>query len=88
MKAENIKNLVQELLNKKVDYVDYEGKHSKMNLIWDKENSKQILEQIITQHILYNRDSRIAELESKVFMYEEIIKKSNFAPMVKHIVDK
>ena len=26
---------------------------------------------------------RIAELEAKVFVYEEIIKKSNFAPMVK-----
>lgn len=29
-----------------------------------------------------NQTKKIAELEAKVFAYEEIIRKSNFAPMI------
>lgn len=61
----------------------------------DSYNSKVInkegvdrVEQVIRQFLLDNRDNenlelkgKIASLEAKVFMYEQIISKSNFAPM-------
>lgn len=47
------------------------------------------VEQVIRHFLLDNRDNenielkgKIASLEAKVFMYEQIISKSNFAPML------
>jgi hypothetical protein len=47
------------------------------------------VEQVIRQFLLDNRDNEniefkgtISSLEAKVFMYEQIISKSNFAPML------
>lgn len=43
---------------------------------------KLTVENIIRQFVLENHDEKIGVLEAKVFMYEQIISKSNFAPML------
>lgn len=40
------------------------------------------VEQIIRGFLLDNRDSKIGELEAKVFVYEQIIAKSNFSTVI------
>jgi hypothetical protein len=80
MNGQQIEKLVKELVKKEVDYRSYDGKMSKTSLI--ERGSETILEQIIRQHILDNRDERIGTLEAKIFVYEEMINKSTFAPML------
>lgn len=48
----------------------------------DNKNKQSIID-IVTTTINEHTIDRVAELEAKVFVYEEMIKKSNFAPMVK-----
>ena len=40
------------------------------------------VEQVIRQWALEQNDARLAALEAKCFAYEQIISKSNFAPMI------
>ena len=47
----------------------------------DKDNIDRV-EQVIRQFLLDNHDDKLGQLEAKVFMYEQIIAKSNFAPML------
>lgn len=77
MNSEKIQNLVAELVGKKVDYIGYDGRKSQTELI--REGNSVILEQIIRQHLLDNRDEVIGTLQAKVFAYEQIISKSNFS---------
>lgn len=80
MNSEKIEKLVKELCEKKITYKDYEGKSSSINLI--RRDNNTIVEQIIRQHILDNQDEKLGILEAKVFIYEEMISKSTFAPML------
>lgn len=87
MKAEQIERLVKELVKKQVDYKSYDGEIYKVNLI--QKGNESLLEQIIREHLLDNRDedtvilqSKIGLLEAKVKFYEEIISKSTFAPLI------
>ena len=80
MNAQQIEKLVKELCNKKVKYKSYDGSMSETTLI--ERNNETVLEQIIRQHILENRDEKLGVLEAKVFVYEEMIAKSTFAPML------
>ena len=41
-----------------------------------------VVEQIIRKFLLEDRDEKNGILEAKIFMYEEIISKSNFAPLL------
>lgn len=50
---------------------------------------RTIIESIIRNHLIETKEndfielnSKIGSLEAKVFMYEQIISKSNFAPMI------
>jgi hypothetical protein len=43
---------------------------------------KIVVEQIIREFAHANRDNEIGILRAKVFMYEEIISKSNFSPLI------
>ena len=45
-------------------------------------NNETILEQIIRQHILDNRDEKLGTMEAKITFYEEMISKSTFAPLL------
>lgn len=47
----------------------------------DKDNIDRV-EQVIRQFLLDNHDGKLGQLEAKVFMYEQIIAKSNFSPML------
>jgi len=80
MDSNQIEKLVKELCNKKVKYKSYDGSMSETTLI--ERNNETILEQIIRQHLLDNRDEKLGVLEAKVFVYEEMINKSTFAPML------
>ena len=40
------------------------------------------VEQLIRQYVLDNHDSEYGELQGKLWAYEQIIQKSNFAPFV------
>lgn len=87
MKAEQIEKLVKELVKKQVDFTSYKGEIYKVDLI--QKGNESLLEQIIREHLLDNRDedtiisqSKIGLLEAKVKFYEEIISKSTFAPLI------
>jgi hypothetical protein len=43
---------------------------------------KMVVEEIIRNFANNTRDNEIGVLRAKVFMYEEIISKSNFAPLI------
>ena len=82
MDSEKITALVEELVQTKVDYKNYEGRMDKSDLIF--RGNSTILEQIIRKHLLENHDEKIGVLEAKIFAYEQIISKSNFAPFVEN----
>jgi hypothetical protein len=80
MDSNKIEKLVKELCKKEVTYKSYDGSTSKTTLVF--RDNETILEQIIRQHLLDNRDEKLGVLEAKVFVYEEMIAKSTFAPML------
>ena len=55
------------------DYYDYD--------VIDKDGFA-IFETMLRSFLLENRDEKTGILEAKVFMYEQIISKSNFSPML------
>jgi len=81
MTEEKISEMMRELFSKTVSktYSSGGGKYT-VNII-DKDY-KIIVEQIIRGFLLENRDEQLGILQTKVFMYEQIISKSNFAPML------
>ena len=78
--TDKINVLIKELLDKKITVKGYQGDSYNTELI--QREGKLILEQIIRQYLLDNRDTEIGILTAKVFVYKEMIKKSNFAPML------
>jgi predicted S18 family serine protease len=80
MNSEKIEKLVKELCEKRVKYKSYDSSIHDTNLI--QTGNETILEQIIRSHVLDARDERLGQLEAKVFVYEEMIAKSSFAPML------
>lgn len=58
----------------------YDGTMADAYLI--EKQGRLVFEQILRSYLLDNRDEKIGILEGKVFMYEQIISKSNFAPMI------
>lgn len=79
MKEEQIQELLKSLFSLK-----YNWKSSSDNYTSDVINKegRSNVETILRSFLLDNRDSLKGELEAKVFMYEQIISKSNFAPMI------
>lgn len=60
---------------------EYESDHRYTFDVISERNRKEV-EIVVRQWALDFRDDRIATLEAKVFAYEQIISKSNFAPMI------
>lgn len=86
MDNEKISQLMYEL--KKLTYNWTSSGSSYTSQVINKEGVDRV-EQVIRGFLLDNRDdefvklkTEIAILESKVFMYEQLISKSNFAPMI------
>ena len=77
---EKIQELLKTLFGLKYDWQS--SGHSYTSDVVRKEG-KSIIESIIRSFFLDNRDEQKGILEAKVFMYEQIISKSNFAPMIK-----
>jgi hypothetical protein len=74
---------IQELL-KSLFLLKYNWKSNRDNYTSDVINKegKSNVENIIRSFLLDNRDEKLGVLEAKVKFYEEIISKSNFAPML------
>lgn len=81
MKEEDIKKLIDELFKYKFKKKYYSDSGSYDCFAID-EQTRAAIEGIIRGHLLESRDEIIGILEAKVFMYEQIIQKSNFAPML------
>lgn len=62
----------------------YELKVSKTGIGWTikGDEEKKEVERIVRKHLEGRLHPKIAELQAKIFAYEQIISKSNFAPMV------
>ena len=79
MNEQKIQDLLKTLFslqyNWKSDHSNYKSE------VINKEG-KLTVETIIREFLLNNRDEKQGILEAKVFMYEQIISKSNFAPML------
>ena len=78
--TDKINVLIKELSEKKITVKGFQNDKYDTDIIH--REGKLILEQIIRKYILDNRDTEIGILTAKVFVYEEMIKKSNFAPML------
>ena len=79
MDNEKINQLMYEL--KSLTYNWRSGSDSYNSKVINKEGVDRV-EQVIRQFLLDNHDGKLGQLEAKVFMYEQIIAKSNFAPML------
>lgn len=87
MDNEKIVQLMNELSRLRYNWNGSSGDSYNSKVI-NKEGIDRV-EQVIRQFLLDNRDNeflelkgKISSLEAKVFMYEQIISKSNFAPML------
>lgn len=79
MKEEKIQELLQSLFKLK-----YNWKSSGDSYTSDVVNKegRLVIEEVIRKFLNDNNDERLGVLEAKVFMYEQIISKSTFAPML------
>ena len=81
MTEENIKKLLKDLFDKKFTKNFSHTSDTYKNFAID-ESARSFIENIIRNHLADDRDEKLGILEAKVFMYEQIISKSNFAPML------
>ncbi len=79
MSEEKIQELLKSLFN--LEYQWRSDRSSYASKVVNKEG-KVVVEEVIRKFLNENRDEKIGVLEAKVFMYEQIISKSNFAPML------
>ena len=81
-----VDDLLQELKSLKVKRKGYDSDYE-TTVIYP--NEFHLVENIIREFLLDHHDSEIGEMQGKIFAYEEIIKKSNFAPFVEdnHLKD-
>lgn len=82
MKEEKLKLMLADLFK-----ATYRSSGYDMDII--RSDYRTIIESIIRNHLIEIKEndfvelnSKIGSLEAKVFMYEQIISKSNFAPMI------
>lgn len=88
MKEESIKDFLNQLFAKSITKTFRSGSDTYNTKIVD-EQGRAIVESMFRQLLLDNRDeammaleTKLSVMEAKVFMYEQIISKSNFAPML------
>lgn len=86
MNEEKIQKLLKDLFNLKYNWNSLGNTYTSTTVA---EGGRAQLETVIRSFLLDNRDekkiameTKIAILEAKVFTYEQIIKNSNFAPMI------
>lgn len=80
MKEDQIQELLKALFKLQYDWSS-SGDRYKSDVI-NKEGRVNV-EEIIRKFLNDNHDEKLGVLESKVFVYENIISNSNFAPIIK-----
>lgn len=80
MKEQNIQEFLDQLFKKKITKRSLSSGSYETEII-DREG-RGVFEETLRKFLLDNRDEKQGILEAKVFMYEQIISKSNFAPML------
>lgn len=85
MKEEKIQELFENIFSLKYNWSGSSGDNYTSDVI--RKEGRNNVENIIRSFLLDNRDEKLGTLEAKVFMYEQIISKSNFAPMIEVKVD-
>ena len=87
MKEESIQDFLNQLFAKTIIKTWSSGGNYTTKII--EEEGRAIVEAMFRQFLLDNRDeamtaleTKLSAMEAKVFMYEQIISKSNFAPML------
>ena len=87
--------LIKDICDAEYEYKDYNGKQVKSSIV-SRFDSNADAKKVAIEKVVYEwanrqisefeKDKRIGELEAKCYVYEHIIQKSNFAPMI--IADK
>jgi hypothetical protein len=82
----NSKDLANEICNQLFN-LKYKSKgYDWESNVISEDNKKTVL--VTVQAVVNDHYSqRVSELEAKVFVYEEMIKKSNFAPMIEKAIE-
>ena len=75
-----VDDLLQELKALQIRKKSFDGSYYNIEVI--DSDGFNIVEDIIRDFLLDHHDGEIGEMKGKIFAYEEIIKKSNFAPLV------
>jgi len=83
MNEQKIQELLQALFSLRYDWKGSDN--SKYNTEVIAKDGRVLVDQVIRNFLLENRDEQVGILQAKVFMYEQIISKSNFAPMIKPV---
>lgn len=88
MKEENIQEFLNQLFAKYITKTFRSGGDTYNTKIVE-EQGREIVESMFRKFLLDNRDeamtaleTKVSVMEAKVFMYEQIISKSNFAPIL------
>lgn len=81
MKEDKIQKLIDALFKKKYTKTYNHTTDKYESLVID-EQARNMVEDLIRNHISDDREERIGVLEAKVFAYEQIISKSTFAPLL------
>lgn len=84
MKESQIQSLLNDLFKKKFTKT-YSHSSDSYNTFAIDEQARVMVEDLIRNHLKAINDEKIGILEAKVFVYENIISKSNFAPMLENI---
>lgn len=75
-----VDELLQELKDLRVRKKSFDGSYYNIEVI--DSDGFNMVENIIREFLLDHHDGEIGEMQGKIFAYEEIIKKSNFAPFI------
>ena len=65
--------------------LEYQSEYSSMMLPVISRTNQQDVSLVVRQWALENHDNKVGTLEAKVFVYEQIISNSNFAPMIQNV---
>ena len=79
--------LVDNICNAEYEYISYEGKRERTRIAPYERGAKQAISKCVydwanKQISSFEAEKRIGMLEAKVYVYEQIIANSNFAPMI------
>jgi hypothetical protein len=81
---QKLEELLENLFSLKYNWTSHSGGNKYTSDVIAKDG-RLAVQEIIRKFVNENRDNEIGILRAKVFMYEEIISKSNFAPLISSV---